>query len=380
MANQKDHRDNFRARVRQALALRAGYRCSFEGCDRPTIGPSDESSMAVAGTGVAAHIHAAASGGKRYLVSMTKEERADVENGIWLCATHARLVDEDDVTYTADRLRAMKRQHEQMMARLVAAAEPAQNGSELVALGPNVVATGRVSGASAGHWTLTLEHFVTGDLAALTAYASDFANLPRANRYVLANELGDGRVLAAAPVWRTTETGLVVEADVEARFPRIRAEELGTDLMLGPDGDLTPEMAMVSGVDALPQKVQLGLWHQKGDAFWDPEFGTRISEYYVLFGATPWFAQLVKMEAVRMAAIPFFDSFHNNEYTPFQCVDRVLDVLLRSDAPVDRHLPVRVRLEVVGLGEWTRDLTLFIPDYPAPPHPVSPSTSGLAAP
>lgn len=34
---------NFREPTKRILAARVGYRCSFEGCDRPTVGPSDES-------------------------------------------------------------------------------------------------------------------------------------------------------------------------------------------------------------------------------------------------------------------------------------------------------------------------------------------------
>ena len=61
-------------------------------------------------TGKAAHIHAAAPGGRRYLASMTPDERKGISNGIWLCSHHAGWIDDDEVTYTADELRAMKRE------------------------------------------------------------------------------------------------------------------------------------------------------------------------------------------------------------------------------------------------------------------------------
>ena len=65
-------------------------------------------------TGRAAHIHGTASGpgSRRYLTSMTPKERKDFSNAIWLCAYHADLIDNDEATYTADDLRAMKREHE----------------------------------------------------------------------------------------------------------------------------------------------------------------------------------------------------------------------------------------------------------------------------
>jgi len=43
---------------------------------------------------------------------MMPEERSDISNGIWLCAHHADVIDKDEVTYTANLLRAMKRDHE----------------------------------------------------------------------------------------------------------------------------------------------------------------------------------------------------------------------------------------------------------------------------
>ncbi len=63
--------------------------------------------------GKAAHICAAASGrgSRRYDASMTPEERASIDNAIWVCADHADLIDRDEVTYTAEVLRAMKREH-----------------------------------------------------------------------------------------------------------------------------------------------------------------------------------------------------------------------------------------------------------------------------
>ncbi len=64
------HRDEFSPKTKLAVALRASHHCSFTGCPQPTAGPSDESPEAVTMIGKAAHIHAAALGGRRYLPSM----------------------------------------------------------------------------------------------------------------------------------------------------------------------------------------------------------------------------------------------------------------------------------------------------------------------
>ena len=103
-------RDDFPPGVRLRLAQRAAYRCAM--CDGTTVGPSGEASDAVASTGVAAHITAAAPGGRRFDPNHTTDEREAIENAIWLCATHSVLIDTDEVTYTVERLHELKRCHE----------------------------------------------------------------------------------------------------------------------------------------------------------------------------------------------------------------------------------------------------------------------------
>lgn len=104
------NRDDFSDKVKIKAAQRTGYRCSY--CSISTIGPSHESSDATSSIGEAAHICAAAPGGKRYDPTMTPEERASIENCIWMCKIHARLIDTDETKYTVDYLKEMKRKAE----------------------------------------------------------------------------------------------------------------------------------------------------------------------------------------------------------------------------------------------------------------------------
>ena len=102
------NRDEFLAPVRLALGERCGWRCSYLGCSNPTVGPSKESDIAVARTGVACHITAAAKGGKRFDKDMSEEERASISNGIWMCATHSVEIDRDVSRYTVKVLKHWK--------------------------------------------------------------------------------------------------------------------------------------------------------------------------------------------------------------------------------------------------------------------------------
>ena len=142
------NRDEFSPKTKRAVETRAGGRCSFRGCQRLTAGPSAESPDAVNRIGKAAHIHAAAPGpgARRYLASMSRAERIHIDNAIWLCATHADMIDRDDVTFSADELRAMKREHEANFNRRI---PKRHNGgrssiSDLIAIGPDIVFRGEV--------------------------------------------------------------------------------------------------------------------------------------------------------------------------------------------------------------------------------------------
>jgi hypothetical protein len=113
------NRDDFTKRTKTAVAMRAHWDCSFTGCGKPTVGPSEESSEAVTMIGKAAHICAAAPGpgSRRYDASMTSEERASIDNAIWLCADHAESIDRDEVTYSVEVLGRMKSEHEASRAQ-----------------------------------------------------------------------------------------------------------------------------------------------------------------------------------------------------------------------------------------------------------------------
>ena len=100
-------RDNFSWKTQRALEGRAGHRCSFPGCPAVTIGPSEESAISVSKTGTACHIAAAAGGqgARRYMPNMTKDERISIENGIWMCAQHGKLIDTDERRFTIPMLK-----------------------------------------------------------------------------------------------------------------------------------------------------------------------------------------------------------------------------------------------------------------------------------
>jgi hypothetical protein len=354
------NRDEFSARTKQALALRAAYTCSFPGCACATSGPSEEAPDAFSLTGKAAHIHAAAPGGRRYLASMTPEERKGFSNGIWLCSHHADLIDDDEVTYTADGLRAMKREHEANCEKQHREGiQRGQTVNELIAIGPDIVFCGELIGANQSEWSFHLQDFVDGDLHALLTLIAGYDRMPPMDRYVLVNSLGDGRAMSGAPSLKKRQSGgYEVAFSVAPGAERIRAADLPRDFALSEKHDLfvtkRGNIAEVSGVDALPQKIRTCLSSQKGESPFHRDFGTRIAEYFRLLAGSPWFEQFLKLEVIRQAAIPYVDPLHNRQYTPLQCVERVFGIKLLADTPTNNWLPIRVDLEVKGLGRWRK--------------------------
>jgi hypothetical protein len=190
-------RDEFPLETKRAVETRANGHCSFRGCGRPTAGPSAESTKAVNRIGKAAHIHAAAPGpgSRRYLASMSHEQRSHIDNAIWLCATHADMIDRDDVTFTADDLRAMKREHEANCAEqleLQNASRPGESIPDLIAIGPDVVFRGEVLGFEEAVWSFHVRNFVDGDDHTMVAFIDRYEQTAAVDRYLLANALGNG--------------------------------------------------------------------------------------------------------------------------------------------------------------------------------------------
>jgi hypothetical protein len=100
-------RDNFSAITKAKLYRAAGGVCSNPGCRKHTTGATEDGT-AIIELGKAAHIEAAAPGGPRYNAEMTTEQRSHADNGIWLCANCADLIDDDQEKYPVATLREWK--------------------------------------------------------------------------------------------------------------------------------------------------------------------------------------------------------------------------------------------------------------------------------
>lgn len=90
--------------VKRLFAL-SGNRCAFPRC---AVLIAEGASL----IGEICHIHADSPNGPRYNHNQTAEERQGFDNLILMCANHHKVIDDDDISYPAERLRQIKHEHE----------------------------------------------------------------------------------------------------------------------------------------------------------------------------------------------------------------------------------------------------------------------------
>jgi len=112
-ASRGSSRTYFSVGVKRRLADRVGGRCSHPSCGRDTVGPTVDPGASV-NVGAAAHITASSVGGPRYDSGLSTEERSSGANGIWLCETHAKLIDTDPDAYPIGLLQGWKQAAEEL--------------------------------------------------------------------------------------------------------------------------------------------------------------------------------------------------------------------------------------------------------------------------
>ena len=121
-------RDDFTKDTKLKLALRAGGLCSNPHCRRPTYGAA-QGHDGVQNIGTAAHITAASPGGPRYDATLTREQRRNADNGIWMCRVHGTLVDGDEKTFTVKMLQNWKRDAERRSVEALLGLGPLARGA-----------------------------------------------------------------------------------------------------------------------------------------------------------------------------------------------------------------------------------------------------------
>ena len=95
-----------RPTVKRLFAM-SGNRCAYRKCTT-TIIEADSGTV----VGQVCHIKGEKKGSARYDDGQSAQERHGFDNLILLCGPHHKVIDDDEETYTVDRIKAIKKQHE----------------------------------------------------------------------------------------------------------------------------------------------------------------------------------------------------------------------------------------------------------------------------
>ena len=355
MANK---RDDFSQNTKRIMAERVAWRCSYPNCSQITVGPDSSNANRKINNGIAAHIHAAAEHGPRYVQDMTSEQRSDITNGIWMCRNHGNLIDADSSQYSADTLRLWKYKAENIAAEnlKIPNNDYSENSTTLLQIGSQIIFNAEWESISANKWQFKLKEAVIGDLDSLKKYILSFKS-NEGESFVIVESQGDARIISGISL-KSSVLSLNVNDKPTATNPNL----LGRDYARSDEN----KWVEVKGKDTAINLVKTCLSIIKGEAAHDPEFGSLVTDYYHKYkGDTALLSRLLKLEMVRLSLIPIHGSlFHkdNKQAPPLLFVERFLDVNVKSNKLVDSRLGVDVSLQWGNNEKWSGTVQVFIMD------------------
>lgn len=187
------------------LYAKSSNRCAFPGCKNPiTVNQTL--------VGNVCHIKAAKPGGPRYDPSQSNEERHGYDNVLLMCSIHNKVVDDDVTTYTVDRLKQMKVDHE---------AESSPIQEETIKLAVGLLMTGTDS-VGVGEITVSATNpqnsVIAGSIKAL------FITIPQSLRPALRWPRYKHRILSLSSELHGRQQFQDVDDDAETLWPRPRPQ------------------------------------------------------------------------------------------------------------------------------------------------------------
>ncbi|GAA3973862.1 hypothetical protein [Mucilaginibacter dorajii] len=360
------NRDNFSVETKRILGSRVAYRCCYLGCPAITIGPNTTDSQKFVNLGEAAHIHAAAPGGPRYLATMTAEQRKSIENGIWMCKKHARLIDANYGNYSAETLLQWKQSLEiEAYKQLksvdnIVLSEP----TTIVCLNPNLMFEGLWKAANNDSWTFTVKEFIYGDINLLREYGSKI-NEPF-KKYIIVESQGDGRLINNHFQWEQKANGIEISLQVFPSVIRRDPNNIGSDISTGLDGDIQIEdgdLKIVSGKAFAKQLIERNLSIELGSWLIHPRVGSLFTKYYHKFKSNQSLLnRIVKVEITRLMTIPTGGGVITDQ-PELNFINRIHEVIVME--ALDGIVPVFISLEW-GDGSFESDtlhIHLYQPNY-----------------
>ncbi|MBF8999676.1 HNH endonuclease [Vibrio nitrifigilis] len=362
------NRDNFTPSVKKTMAERVAWRCSFPNCGVITVGPKMGDDSKSMNLGEAAHIHAASPDGPRYDATMSSVQRKAIQNGIWMCRSHATFIDADFTEFSAETLRLWKAQAEEHAYNNLKYQERYvfEDNSTLIAIGFKIIINGHWESAAQNEWRFKLDSFLKGSRNELDNYISNLSSIKTEDKFVLVESQGDARKIKEPIEIIYGEDGKIsLVIKVENKYEPIDPNLSGCDLAIGDDGDISFEngdLKMVSGMDAAIQHLTVATGTVYGEWWGDPTVGSFVSEYYRDYHEDlETLSKLIKLEFIRLSLIPTPDDENNPDSRPaLGFVNRFERVTIKSPLLVDHKLSVDVELEWGNHEKWAGNVPIWI--------------------
>ncbi|WP_418408080.1 hypothetical protein [Alistipes sp.] len=357
-------RDNFSTKVKEVLAKRVGYRCSFPGCNRITIGPGHKSASDIVNLGEAAHIYAASPNGPRYDPSMTPEDRASINNGVWMCRGHAKIIDSDFTNYSAETIQQWKEIAEN---NTFVCLESLDSGlistpTTLISIGSTIVFEGIWESANDGVWKFIIKKFLIGDIEDIRGFNDDIKS--DLLRYIVIESQGDGRYIDGKLNWEFDNNTYSISINPKDKAERTTPYNMCDIAMNFDTHDIEivdGSLGMVKGENCAKQTIILTLSSNFGDFLSSPTLGSYTSYYYWKYKDNePLLKKLLKLEITRLISIPHKDGIDKAERPPLNFINRILDVDILSLDLVENKLPIKLKLEWGDGKIWEDSMNVFI--------------------
>jgi len=359
-------RDNFSKKTKELLAKRVAFRCSFLGCGVNTIGPGHADDEDIVNLGEAAHINAASKMGPRFDKKMSPTDRRSIENGIWMCRQHARMIDSDMINYSASTLKQWKAitERETYESLMLIAPFYQIRPTTLITIGKDTLFEGFWISVNDDVWTFDVNRFLIGNEQSLTEI--NLTSLPQRQRYVVVESQGDGRSIVQNLKWERVSRNLRVSIRVSDKTPRSDPDNLA-DIAIDPiiiNGDF----ALLRGENCAKQIIMLTLSTNFGDMWYSPSFGSYLSLYYWTFGNDlEILKRLFKLEITRLIAIPYlgdpnspFYISSDDDRQPLDFINRVISVDILSDELRDDKISIQLNLEWGNGKLWEDEIDIYI--------------------
>jgi hypothetical protein len=348
-------RDDFNKPIRELLAQRVAYRCSYPNCPAITVGPATGSDQKIV-TGEAAHITAASPRGPRFDPSLTSSQRSAAANGIWMCAYHAGLIDKDQVKYAPDTLRLWKQQAELRARNELENTTPIPSTTThtLIAITHKIIFYGVWKKAEEREWTFQVGNFVEGSQADLKRYFLRQNEFTQFDRFIIVESEGEGREMEKFSWELTSDQQYEIICTILPPAPRIRPEQVGADIdmhMRFVDGDI----AIVEGLDAALQRLYICLSTPVGSIFYARESGSHLHYFFDKYaGDKILLERLIKLELSRLLTVKVNDDIKDrSSLSPeLNFISRVLGVQLLTIKPVNHMVTLQLHLEWGDGSPW----------------------------